>query len=46
MKLLNIIKEILNEDANEKVYLKPGEKAPDGAKVSKGPRGGEYYYET
>jgi hypothetical protein len=29
---------------NVKVYLKPGEKAPKGVKVSKGARGGQYYY--
>ena len=34
----------LDEAANRKVYIKPGESAPKGAKVSKGSRGGSYYY--
>jgi len=41
------IREIIQEakaSHNVKVYLKAGEKAPQGAKVNKGARGGQYYY--
>jgi hypothetical protein len=50
-KLRKIIRDIIVETLKEakashnvKVYLKAGEKAPQGAKVSQGPQGGKYYY--
>jgi len=43
--MINLI-ELLNEDKKIKIYLEPGQKAPKGKKLLKGPKGGNYYMGT
>ena len=42
---INLI-DLLTEAKEVKIYLQPGQKAPKGKKVQKGPKGGKYFLGT